>query len=296
MTTAASSDPHLAATASPCGGRTCKNCDAPASGKFCSECGQPTDANLPTVAEFVHDVRARVAAREGQIWQTLVKLFFAPGVLTAEYIAGRRKRYLRPLQLYLAASLIVFAVAHVYDLNLVLRLYGDHSVNLVRGTPLSGEADSNLTSRLLPIQIVLDHVDTEKVSQFRKLSTEQLFNFLRTRRIQYISSFLLFLVPLVALILKLVYRVRRRRYSEHLIFGLHTHAFARFIFLIEAVLPALLANLLSYWLIAYLFIALKHVYGGTWLESIWRGLLAGAAYFATYVVGNILLIFTLLQL
>ena len=298
MTATSSDEPALsnAGTASSPGDGTCKNCGAPAPGKFCSECGQATAASLPSVAEFVHDIIVRYAAREGLIWQTLLRLFFSPGVLTAEYIAGRRTSHLRPLQLYLAASVIVFAAAQVYDLNLVLRLFGDHGVHLVRGTPMSGEAESSFASRLLPIQLILDYIDTAKVRQFRSMSTEERFKFLRTKRIQYVSSFALFLVPLFALILKLFYRGRRHRYSEHLIFGLHTHSFALFILLIEAVLPALLANLLSYWLVAYFIVALKRIYGGTWIESMYRGTLAGAVYFATYFASNLLLIFVLLQL
>jgi len=275
---------------------TCQNCGAPAPGNFCSKCGQATATDVPTAAEFVHDVIARYVAREGHIWQTLLKLFFAPGVITAEYIAGRRTRYLRPLQLYLAASIIVFAIAQVYGLNLSLRLFGDHGIHLVRGTPLSGKDENSLSSRLLPIQLILDHIDTAKVRHFRSISIEERFKFLRARRIQYISSFVLFLVPLFALILKLVYRSRRRRYGEHLIFGLHTHSFALFILLIEAVLPAILADMLSLWLVAYFVVALKHVYGGTWVESLGRGTMVGALYFATYFIGNLFLIFALLQL
>ena len=275
---------------------TCRNCGAPAPGKFCPECGQATAGDVRTAAEFVHEFIARYAGREGQLWQTFSKLFFAPGALTVEYIAGSRMRYLRPLQLYLATSVLVFAVAQLYGLNLGLRLYGDHGIHLLRGAPLPTDDDKSFGSRLSPVQIILDHVDTTKVRRFESLSKEERFKFLRSRRVQYVSSFVLFLVPLFALILKLSYRSRRRRYGEHLIFGLHTHSFAFLILLIEAMLPAILADALSLWLMAYFVIALKRVYGGSWAESLGRWTAAGAIYFGTYFVGNLLLIFALLEL
>ena len=278
------------------GNGTCRNCGAPAPGKYCSECGQTTSTDVPTVAQFIHEFIARYAAREGHIWKTLSKLFFAPGELTIDYIAGARQRSLRPLQLYLAASVIVFAVAQIYGLNLTLRLFGDHGIHLIRGTPVSGEDENSLSSRLLPIQLILDHVDTAKVRRFGSMSVEERFKFLRARRVQYISSFVLFLVPLFALILKFSYRSRRRRYGEHLIFGLHTHSFALFILLLETLVPAILADILSLWLVVYFLVALKRVYGGTWAESLVRGTMLGALYFATYFVGNLLLIFALLEL
>ena len=52
-------------------------------------------------------------------------LLFAPGSLTLEYLAGRRARYLRPLQVYLTASVIVFAAVQLFGLGLSLRFVGD---------------------------------------------------------------------------------------------------------------------------------------------------------------------------
>lgn len=275
---------------------TCLNCGAPAPGKFCPECGQETAKELRTVAQFLAGLIAQYAAREGKLWQTLSKLFFAPGALTLEYIAGRRGRYLRPLQLYLIASVIVFAAVPFFGLNLGLRLYGDQGVHLLRSSRLSSEADHGYGLRLTPVQIILDHFDTPSVRRFGAMSPEERFTFLRARRTQYVSPFVLFLVPLYALTLGLFYRNRRRRYAEHLIFGLHCQSFLLFMLLIEAKLPAILADAVSFWLIAYFTIALKRVYGGTWGEALGRGAAILTLYFAIFFVANLLLVFGLLAL
>jgi hypothetical protein len=232
----------------------------------------------------------------GQLWQTLSKLFFAPGALTVEYMAGRRARYLRPFQLYLMASVIVFAAVQLFGLNLGLRFYADHGIHVLRSTRLSAEEGPEQVLRAGPVQIILDHFDTPAVRRFAALPPEQRFTFLRARRAPYVSYFVLFLVPAFALTLGLFYRGRRRRYVEHLVFGLHCQAFLLFALLVDAKLPTVLADLLSLWVIAYFTIALKRVYGGTWTETLVRGSLILALYFAIFFVANLLLVFALLSL
>jgi hypothetical protein len=275
---------------------TCLNCGAPAPGKFCPECGQETAREPRTVAQFFDGFIAQYVAREGQLWQTLSKLFFAPGALTVEYLAGRRARYLRPLQLYLIASLIVFGAVQVFGLNLGLRLYGDQGVHVLRSSRLSADEDHGYVLQLTSMQMILDHFDSPSVRRFGAMSPEERFTFLRARRAQYVSYLVLFLVPLYALTLGLFYRNLRRRYAEHLIFGLHCQSFLLFILLIEAKLPAILADALSFWAIAYFTIALKRVYGGTWVETLGRGTAILTLYLAIFFVANLLLVFALLAL
>jgi hypothetical protein len=274
----------------------CLNCGTPAPGKFCPQCGQETAREPQDLADFLRGLIAPYLSREGQLWQTLSKLFFAPGALTVEYMAGRRARYLRPFQLYLMASVIVFATVQFFGLNLGLRFYADHGVHILRSTRLPVDGGPEQSLRLGPVQIILDHFDTPAVRRFGAMSLEERFDFLRARRAPYVSYFVLFLVPAFALTLGLFYRSRRRRYAEHLVFGLHCQTFLLFILLAEAKLPTVLADVLSFWVIAYLAIALKRVYGGTWSETLGRGSLILALYFAIFFAANLLLVFALVSL
>jgi uncharacterized protein DUF3667 len=275
---------------------TCLNCGAPAPGKFCPECGQETTRETRTVAQFLDGLIVQYATREGKLWQTLSKLLFAPGALTVDYIAGRRARYLRPLQLYLIASLIVFGAVQFFGLNLGLRLYGDQGVHLLRSSRLSANDGHGAGMGLTPVQIILDHFNTPSVRHFGAMSPEERFAFLRARRAQYVSYFVLFLVPVYALTIGAFYHSRRRRYAEHLIFGLHCQSFLLFALLFEAKLPAIFADALSFWAIAYFTIALKRVYGGTWTETLVRGAAILSLYFAIFFIANLLLVFALLTL
>ena len=83
----------------------CRNCGAPADGNFCPGCGQDTKAHPPSAREFLHEFAQHYVAIEGSLWTTLKKLA-VPGALTLEYLAGRKRRYIHPLRLYLTASVV----------------------------------------------------------------------------------------------------------------------------------------------------------------------------------------------
>lgn len=275
----------------------CLNCGEPAPGKFCPECGQETVRAPQNIPEFVCRLIAQYFTREGQLWQTVSKLFFAPGALTVEYIAGRRVRYFRPWRLYLLASVIVFALVQFFGLNLGLRLYGEQGVHFLRSTRLTSVLEGRGHGLgVAPVQLILDNFNTPGVQRFRTLSAEDRFTFLRARRAQYVSYFVLFLVPVLALTLGILYRNRRRRYAEHLIFGLHYQTFLLFILLAEAKLPTIMADALSFWVIAYFTLALRRVYGGTWLETLGRGAAILSLYFGIISLTNLALVFTLIAL
>lgn len=233
-------------------------------------------------------------APEGRLWQTLSKLLFLPGAMTADYLRGRRARYVRPFRLYLITSVLVFGIAQWFGLNLGLQFYGSHGIPIHRSTQSSLKPGDASLTRLTPVRLILDRVDTPAVRRFAAMSPEDRFTFLRARRAPYASSFVLFLVPLFALALDLFYR--ERRYAEHLVFGLHCQTFLLLVLLAQAKLPAVPANALSYWTLAYLVIALRRVYGGTWAGTIVRGSLILGLYFALFIAANVALVLALLSL
>lgn len=273
--------------------RRCLNCGTPAPGNFCPECGQETPPAPGTLTAFLRRRMTAAIARERRLWQTLSKLLLAPGAMTADYLRGRRASYVPPFKLYLVTSVLVFGMAQWFGLNLGLQFYGSHGIPIHRSTRLGAEQTDAPLTRLAPVRLIVEHLDTPAVRRFAALSPEDRFNFLRARRAPYASSFVLFLVPLFALVLDLFYR--ERRYAEHLVFGLHCQTFLLLVLLAQARLPPVLANVLSYWTLAYLAIALKRVYGGTWPGTLVRGSLILALYFALFIAANIALVLVLLS-
>lgn len=276
------------------GERRCLNCGEVAPARFCPACGQETAPAPRNLREFLRGRMARYVTREGQIWQTLSRLLWHPGALTAEYLAGRRVRYLRPFQLYLMVSVIVFGAVQVFGLNLELRFLGERGVHVLRSARPTADGSQGAWPMPSPVRIVQDHVDLPAVHRFAALSPPEQFAFLRARRAPYVSYFVLFLVPVFALALGVLYRRQHRPFADHLVFGLHGQAFLLSMLLVESALPALVANALSFWVIGYFMIALKRVYGGGWAESIGRGAIVLALYFAVFFAANLLLVLALL--
>lgn len=75
---------------------------------FCPTCGQEQSHTLPTVREWTRETLRDLGSLDGSLFRTLSKLA-SPGALTAEWLAGRRERYVRPFRLYLL-SLAFFAL------------------------------------------------------------------------------------------------------------------------------------------------------------------------------------------
>ena len=83
--------------------------------------------------------------------------------------------------------------------------------------------------------------------------------------VEYLPVAMFFLLPIYALLLKLMYIRRRRFYSEHLVFGMHIHTVAFVAFTVAVVTPEVwfewLDSVLWLGLFVYYFLALKRYYG-----------------------------------
>ncbi|MQA41920.1 DUF3667 domain-containing protein [Rugamonas aquatica] len=72
------------------------------------------------------------------------------------------------------------------------------------------------------------------------------------------------LMPVFALFLKVLYLGSGKRFGEHLLFALHTNAFAFFIYSVILLVPsAFVSFVLWCWLLGYLPWAMRRVYGGS---------------------------------
>jgi hypothetical protein len=90
----------------------CPSCGAPKRGPYCSNCGERflTPADLDLRHFLLHDLPDDIWHVDGKLIRTLRALFVRPGLLPAEYTAGRRVAYIAPLRLYLAVFLLHLAL------------------------------------------------------------------------------------------------------------------------------------------------------------------------------------------
>ena len=86
--------------------RTCANCGSSATGQYCATCGQQQSYPM-TMFAFLRRSLAEVVDLDGRMLRT-IRDYVPPGTVTRQYLAGKRRRYIRPVRLYLAMSFVFF--------------------------------------------------------------------------------------------------------------------------------------------------------------------------------------------
>ena len=250
---------------SPATGTPCPNCTALLGGLWCSKCGQKWSPLNPTWHDLLHDSIHEFLHLDGKIFRTAWKLFLQPGELTAEFLDGRRIRYIGPLRLYLTFSAIFFLLVALVP-----------NPNLDAQIGLNAEATA------------------------RELTTE-------TYVVEMLSTLLpkliFILVPVFAVLLRLVDRREGRNYPQFLYFSLHFHA-AVFGFLALTVplqaLPSeswlkVAQGCVLAWAFGYLNVALKRVFDGSVKQALLRASAVSLSYLAVLTTATLCIIFVLLQ-
>jgi hypothetical protein len=254
----------------------CLNCGTPVSANFCPACGQETTLHVPSAGEFLHEFIGHYVALEGKLLTSLRLLLFKPGRLTLEYLQGRRVRYVLPLRLYLTFSIIFFALfkfggVHVANLDDDEEAKPRAEVHAQAERKSEGEAPGKGYIRIegRSVGSYLEGISPKLAAQadkFDALSKEEQEHKLKSAFFSYTPYAIFALMPVFALYLKLLYLGSGRRYGEHLLFALHTNAFAFLMLSLLKWAPGFVPFLhtaLALWLTFYLPTAMRRVYGGS---------------------------------
>jgi ribosomal protein L12E/L44/L45/RPP1/RPP2 len=87
----------------------CENCDTPLQGHYCHACGQSVHNPMRHFGHAVEEFFEAFWHLDGRVFRTLRDLM-APGRVAANYLAGKRVRYIAPLRLFVILSLLTFFV------------------------------------------------------------------------------------------------------------------------------------------------------------------------------------------
>ena len=264
--------------ASPEHASSCRNCGAATSGNFCIQCGQATHLHVPSAREFLHEFIAHYVALEGKLWHSLKLLIFKPGLLTREYIEGRRVRYVEPLRLYLSFSIIFFFVIKMSGVDMMGSLERTPRIEKARTarveqtvqTPVAAPSqeenkkDKRNTDSLKDIEDISPGL-AKRISRIASMPGEQQEELLKRTFFSYTPYAIFLMMPVFALYLKLLYLGSGRRYGEHFLFALHSNAFAFLMLSLFVVAHnwGFVRFMLLTWLTFYLPTALRRVYGGS---------------------------------
>jgi Protein of unknown function (DUF3667) len=203
----------------------CKNCDAVLSGRFCVNCSQAANVHVPTTKELVHEMLEGITHSDSRLWRTLTTLWFKPGKLTEEFVAGRRVAYLPPFRLYLILSITFFLLASFVHPNVAMLTFND--VLKPGGAPASASKQtlksinscddfvtwSNHSNWSPRIKHVCEAVLQDNAGNLVHLA------------IGTTSKAMFIFLPLIAFLNMLLYWRPRYRYAEQLLFFVHLHAF-----------------------------------------------------------------------
>ena len=316
----------------------CLNCNEELKGEYCYKCGQKgTEIDVPigeVIQEFLRD-ELKIDARLGH---TIIPLLFKPGLLTADYIAGRRVRYVPPLRMYVFISLVMFFLLALssrrLDLGKMITTAGsgaDSTGAVSPGDSVSqvlkeaGIGDSLITGVLKRHGIVDPSLtkdgegsqpDTSGLSLHFTDSTETpgdttrfLHRFEKAAEhgwdkakedpgkvlelaVEKFGHIMFLLLPVFALLLKLLYLRRGRYFMQHLIFSLHFHAYVFFVFSVILTInlwgSAFLKQYADYlfWLgPLYLLLAMKRFYGQKLGKTAVKFLLLSFNYGIIFILG-----------
>jgi hypothetical protein len=113
-------------------------------------------------------------------------------------------------------------------------------------------------------------------ARFKGKTAQQAAAFLNEGFRKYLPNMIFAMLPIFALILYLLYFRSGRFYAEHLIFAFHFHAFVFVAMTLMALAPEAIRQVFTVWVLVYLFLAMRRVYGESRLRT--------AAKFATTVI------------
>lgn len=227
----------------------CPNCTTVLVGVHCHSCGQKKiNANEFALKRFLARVAGDITDIESsKIFRTLRAMFTKPGLLTTEYLAGRRGNYIGPIKLYLTFSALYF-------------LFAWGALAEIRG---------GSTERTARMPVVVN------VARKRSVDPAVLADKVHQKAQTYASALRFFSVLISGTFLAAFYFRMKKYYVEHLVFSLYYYSFDFFcksafalLFIVTAAvgwkLPQQVLNLFYPIAFAYLLLALKRVYQQRW--------------------------------
>ncbi len=287
----------------------CPNCDQPIKENFCPACGQPATDYRASLGRLIKDFFSDYLHLESRLFRTVIPLLIKPGFLTREYMDGRRQRYIRPIRLYLVATivslvLISMKLAGVLSTSATYQRQADHVIATADTSALMSNdiytslADSMGWQAFRPTIARRVEGARARVRQARRDSTlsidslatgprpfsyylnsfgaqmndEEFRAAVFTRFVSNIPKVMFFFLPVFALLLKVFYIRRKRFYVEHLIFALHFHAFL-FLITAAAVTTPLHPGFAVLIGLIYFIAGLRRIYQQGWVKTIIKGLI-----------------------
>lgn len=253
--------------ASPASEVTCPTCGNPAPEKFCAACGEKIlkEPDYSLRGLFGETVNV-ITNLESNIFRSFWLLIRRPGLLTVEYFAGRRKHYLKPLQLFIFCNVIFFFFQAFTGFNSLRTPLRIHLTQLPHSSIARQKVSEVLQTRQIPLEQYRAVFDSTIETQAKTL--------------------VFLMIPMFALGLSILYLPAREYVVKHIVFA--THFFCFYLLWLSAfyLLTRIITRLvpvLSLWstdlvmttislslCLVYLIFAARRAYQQGWVSAVLR--------------------------
>lgn len=230
--------------------KDCLNCGHIVEDKFCTQCGQE---NLELKESAFHMIVHAIADYfhfDSKFTNTMKPLLIQPGILTREYINGKRASFLHPVKLYIFISILFFIFVfssdsdstRVIDKNLdktekvtdrALKNDSLLRVSLAKPAQLN-PADIHPTDTTYEAYVNRTNLlkKEDQPGIIEKLNNKAKINYKGKDKVKVFAANLVkntpkmmfVLLPLFAFFLYLFHASKTRYYFEDLIYSFHVHA------------------------------------------------------------------------
>lgn len=254
----------------------CQNCETEFKGNYCPHCGQSTKEFDRPFQVLIYDFTGTIFAFDTKFFKTIKAILLTPGKFSMEYMAGKRARYMKPLQFYVFVSFLFFLLLNITTSKFVERSYLESPA--IDSVNIDSIVQYELNKALKPSYLKIAGLDTLKLKP--RKPKEKFFSAERLNEVKeklhemleekdnseteirvinnmiqlvsypavFISTFYKYLswsffivMPMFALWLWLFYRKKRRFYWGHFIYSLEIHSATFIIFsliiLIKLIFP-----------------------------------------------------------
>ena len=269
-------------------GTVCASCGTALTGPYCHACGEkrlgPHDYALGHWLEHAVDAFTHFDLK---VPKSLWSLLRRPGVMTADVLAGRRRAWATPFQVFLIANLIYYVLAGLLGLGTFetpLRYhftfrYGDLARRL---------SEAQAAAQGLTLEAYAEHFDALAHTLSKTL--------------------VIFFVPVLAALFALLHRRRRRYALEHVTAGLHFMSLLLLLLPIPFPFVLLMVKLTgtstgdAYWtwctvllMIAYASVFFRRVYSDPWWAAALKAIAVPFVFYAALMFAYRRLLFFLIH-
>lgn len=113
----------------PASEQQCLNCGASYHGAYCPHCGQSHEVSRITLGKVITSFVTNIVGLQANLPRTLLDLFYRPGYLVRDYLAGKRQAYSNPWSTLLLLATIYILIDQIglnTDIRTLTTEYGEN--------------------------------------------------------------------------------------------------------------------------------------------------------------------------